>query len=398
MAKHAVAVISGLTYNDPLADVLYSAVETMELTKKLALTNKSVALKPNLFLPCPPEQAATTHPAVIESAIVLAKKMGGRPVIIESPGGSRINPSIKRAVFSVTGAETAARTHSCEIKYNDDAVEKHLPNGTLIKTCLFLKDIFSVDAIINVPKLKTHCYGHITGACKNMFGIVPGVHKANFHLRMPDPAHFFNAILDIIDFVPPALSIVDAIVAMEGDGPNSGSPLSCGIILVGEHPVAVDRVACTCMGIDDNDVPVLACAKKRGFGPASLADIEILTIGAFSPFRFRKPARSENPNSFTNPVLKRLMKNSLVLFPEVIPKKCTGCGTCVNSCPVRVIGFTKKKKATMLDRDACIRCYCCHELCPSRAIVLRKSVLFRVAKVLLAVAKPFHSKQKGVYD
>jgi uncharacterized protein (DUF362 family)/NAD-dependent dihydropyrimidine dehydrogenase PreA subunit len=394
MAQYRVAVISGLTYESDISDGILTALVKTGIAAKIDLRNKTVAVKPNLFLACRPEQAATTHPKVIEAVLLLTKKLGGRPVIVESPGGSRIRPLLKQTIFSVTGATETARKCDCAIRYEEDSSEVELPQGKMIKSCNVLNDILSADAIINVPKFKTHCYGCITAATKNLFGIVPGSQKADFHLRMPDPVHFFNAILDLNERFPPAFHVVDSIIAMEGDGPNAGSPKHCGMLFVGDNALAVDRIACRCLGIPEDDVPVLAAAKQRGMGPSAVSDVDVVYINDFRPVSLALPIVKKNPNRFTNPFLNRMMKNAFVLYPRVIKNKCTGCRTCINSCPVRVIRLTKGKKASMFDRKDCIRCYCCHELCPGRAIGLHESLYYRIASLLLRLVQTVYSLKK----
>jgi ferredoxin len=53
-------------------------------------------------------------------------------------------------------------------------------------------------------------------------------------------------------------------------------------------------------------------------------------------------------------------------MPWVDKNECTGCGTCVEECPVDAIAM-KDEKAE-INMDECIRCGTCHEVCPEHAV------------------------------
>lgn len=48
-------------------------------------------------------------------------------------------------------------------------------------------------------------------------------------------------------------------------------------------------------------------------------------------------------------------------------KKCIGCGTCVQLCPVGAISFDSDGKA-VIDPAKCIKCGTCEASCPVNAI------------------------------
>jgi ferredoxin len=78
------------------------------------------------------------------------------------------------------------------------------------------------------------------------------------------------------------------------------------------------------------------------------------------------------------------MRNLLAPRPFVVAERCTKCGTCVKVCPV------SPKAVTFPDGDAtrpprhdyaiCIRCYCCQEMCPERAIEVKTPLLGRLIR------------------
>jgi uncharacterized protein (DUF362 family) len=56
------------------------------------------------------------------------------------------------------------------------------------------------------------------------------------------------------------LSVVDGIVAMEGNGPEAGDARPAGVVIAGANPVAVDTVCARLMGFDPDRIPLLARA------------------------------------------------------------------------------------------------------------------------------------------
>lgn len=133
-----------------------------------------------------------------------------------------------------------------------------------------------VDAVISVAKLKTHGMTLYTGAVKNLFGVIPGMTKAEYHLRMNRVEDFTEALVDICQYVKPVLSIMDGVVGMEGDGPSAGTPRKIGAILASNSPYALDVVCASLVGISPERVPTIQRAMERGLCSYSLDDIKLL--------------------------------------------------------------------------------------------------------------------------
>jgi ferredoxin len=53
-------------------------------------------------------------------------------------------------------------------------------------------------------------------------------------------------------------------------------------------------------------------------------------------------------------------------MPWVDQDGCTGCGECVEECPVDTISI--EDEVAEIDMDNCIRCGRCHEVCPEDAV------------------------------
>jgi ferredoxin len=226
----------------------------------------------------------------------------------------------------------------------------------------------------------------MTGAVKNHFGIIPGLTKPGYHAKLHDTARFADMLLDLSAYVAPRVSIMDAVVGMEGDGPNAGEPRHIGLLLAARNPLALDVVASEIIGLPREHNPVLVAAEKRGLSPTRLGQVELVGADA-ADLRipgFRLPATFAVEEGLANlpwwqRALKPLFRDGLTIKPRVLKDKCVACGACRDACPMHVITIKQDgKKYAHIDDSACIRCYCCHEMCPQDAIELHRSLLYRI--------------------
>jgi uncharacterized protein (DUF362 family) len=84
---------------------------------------------------------------------------------------------------------------------------------------------------------------------KNMFGIVPGA-RYGWPKNILHWKGIQESILDLCATVPIHFVIADGIVAMEGNGPLSGSPRPLGKIVLADDPVAADATCARLMGFE----------------------------------------------------------------------------------------------------------------------------------------------------
>ncbi|MCK4680694.1 DUF362 domain-containing protein, partial [bacterium] len=232
---------------------------------------EKVLLKPNLLAAKDPDRAITTHPAVIEAVIGAVREAGGEPSMGDSPGGAL--RGIER-VWRNTGLQDLSERTGTPI-VNFEASGARDVAGQL-RSYLIARPVLEADAIIGLPKMKTHVLTLYTGCIKNMFGVIPGFGKGRLHNIAPRPVPFSRHLVDIYSLVRPRLHIMDAVVAMEGDGPSGGRPRTVGVIIGGADPVAVDTVVAGMMGYRDGQVPTIRFAAKKGLGTTRREDIEIV--------------------------------------------------------------------------------------------------------------------------
>lgn len=336
-----------------------------------------VLVKPNILQASGPEALICTHPDVIYSVCKILKEHGCHVILAESPGaGSVYSPVQLKKAYEKTGYAQVAEDLGIELNYDVSYEEVPNPEGRIIKRFLIIKPAREADAIVVVSKLKTHLLTEMTAATKNLFGLIPGLEKASFHGRLPDPMDFSRMLVDLNELVRPTFQVMDAVIAMEGDGPNSGDPRKVGAILASSSYAGIDVVASRVIGIPPMDIPTVRAAVERGLLDQELEGIEVKgeKTDSFDIKDFKLPSTyASGGKKKSGFIMRNLMKmmRAYALRPVVLRERCTACGDCVRACPVQMVQIHRGK--AKVDHSKCIRCYACHEMCTSQAIVLRRS-------------------------
>ncbi|MBM3729005.1 MAG: DUF362 domain-containing protein [Acidobacteria bacterium] len=241
-------------YGEALFDTVRRGFEACGLNVR----GLRVLLKPNL-VEFDPDTPVNTNPAVVAAAAEWLQSEGADVVFAEGPGH-------RRDTFEMTEAagyfEAIPHFESRFVDLNLDEVAHHGELGTGQR--LYLpKSILGADLVVSIAKMKTHHWAGVTLSMKNLFGIVPGAVYG-----WPKNALHYNgltpSILTLNHAVPKMFSIVDGILAMEGNGPIQGQPVPAGVLVMGQDRVAVDATCCRLMAIDPTKVDHLAAAAALG--------------------------------------------------------------------------------------------------------------------------------------
>ena len=346
-------------------------------------SGEQILLKPNLLAASTPEGQVCPHPTVFRAVATLLAGAGAHLSWGDSPGFGRAAGVARKAGLVAVAEELG-------IPEADFATSRvvSFPEGHLIKQFTVAAGVLDADGIVSICKLKTHGLTRMTGAVKNTFGCIPGLLKSEFHVRMGTSERLAQAIVDLNRLLRPRLYAMDAIVAMQGNGPRGGDPRPMHALLFSDDPVALDSVACRMIDLDAALVPTVTFGQEFGLGNAS--DIEILgdPLDSFIDRGFvvnRKPRSTTGQINAVTGSLSRFLRNRLVPRPAIDPDLCTACGTCVAVCPVspKAVEFASpaahaQRRPPVHDYDLCIRCYCCQELCPERAIAITQPLLGRI--------------------
>jgi len=330
-----------------------------------------VLLKVNLLAPRPPEDAVTTHPAVVAAVIDLVKEAGGIPIVGDSAG--MIHPGATAEALDISGIQAVAAEKGAEIaNFETTGFEKvDVKNGKKLSSIYMAKPVLEADIVISLPKLKTHELTLFTGAVKNMFGTVPSRIRKDAHTLGTNEL-FSQAVVDIYSVRPPDLAIMDGVVGMEGHGPSRGEPVNSGVILAARNCVALDMVSASIMGFGPDEIITSKDAAERGFGPSSLEEITLQGDPIEDILMdFKRPGRGLS--SLPNPVGKLLMRLHS-MRPRIDNDKCQECGACIKNCPTDAIELPYPIE---IDKELCILCFTCFELCPHNSIFIQRSWLAR---------------------
>jgi Pyruvate/2-oxoacid:ferredoxin oxidoreductase delta subunit len=234
------------------------------------------------------------------------------------------------------------------------------------------------DAIINLPKFKTHGMTTLTGAVKNLFGCIPGKRKVQWHLNTGvDHGSFMRMLVELSGLLKSRFTIMDSIVGMEGNGPGSGDPRTMGVLLAGRDPVAVDSVAGRLVGLSPQEMPVIKAAAAAGIGETKAGNIQIVgdELSAFMVNGFRLPPR-EHPEWRMPEFLRKRLKEALTTRPVIDHGRCVRCGVCQKDCPQQAIA-EQHDQVLAIDYRICIRCFCCQEFCPQGAITVGRGWMLK---------------------
>jgi uncharacterized protein (DUF362 family)/Pyruvate/2-oxoacid:ferredoxin oxidoreductase delta subunit len=333
---------------------------------------QSVFLKVNLLSKAEPGRAVTTHPEVVRAVVRSVLAAGARQVSVgDSPGG-RSTAASARALFETSGIAAVCREEGATaVLLDDDVTRVPTPDGLLYTSFNLGRAAVEADVLISMPKLKTHGFMMYTGGVKNLFGCIPGLEKAQFHLKVPDRDDFAEMLVDLMLACRPELTIMDGVVGMEGEGPAGGAPRNVGVLLASANPAALDVAASAIAGFKPMDVYTNRAAARRGLCPESTDELEVLGDGwqSFVVDDFAHPDRdlsSKLPKGLAR-LARRITASRPVLSDA---RGCTACRTCEQNCPVKAIVMADGRPS--FDYDGCIRCYCCQELCPKQVIGLRR--------------------------
>ncbi len=340
-------------------------------------SGKRIFVKINHLSPAsPPERAIQTHPAFTREVLRLLLDCSAKVMVgddIQGSPGNGFTKSGYRAICSELGVQLVnlKETGFAEIDIKGQVLDK----------AYVARPILEADAIVNLPKLKTHSFTIFTGAVKNMFGVIPHGLRLHYHRQFVRNDVFARMLVDLFSSVPPRLNVMDAVVAMEGEGPSAGYPRQVGLILASPDGVALDAVASRIVGFNPMAIHTIAIADARKIGVGNIQQVEILgpdldevtvkgfkhSAAAFGLFRRRLPS-----------IVYAFLQQQLVLMPEVRSQKCTACQECVLMCPRGAISLIDG--AAFIRAEDCIHCLCCHEVCERRAIRLKQLLVGRIIR------------------
>lgn len=380
MEKKIVSFVECREYDDQLVkESIEKSFRNLGGIDQFINKGDRVLLKLNLLMKKKPEDAVTTHPVFVKGLAEILIEYGAEVIIADSPGGP-FNTTILNGVYRSCGIKEVADQVGARLNYNTNSTIIDNEDGLILKKINAIEVLKEVDQVISVSKLKTHGMMLFTGAVKNMFGVIAGLEKAEYHVRMPKNVDFSNALIDISLASKPVLSFMDGIVGMEGAGPSGGNPRKIGVVIASSSPYHLDVAAASIIGLKPTKVPTIQRCVERGLCKGNLEDIELKgdPIERFMIDDFVIPEiRSLD---LLEGKIPKFLRDSIhgILQPKPVfhHDQCVGCGDCAKNCPPQVIHM--KDHRPFVNLDGCIRCFCCQELCPIQAITIHRPILMKL--------------------
>ncbi len=349
------------------------ALEALDIAKDMRPGLK-VVIKPNLIMAKKPEFPVTTHPLVIKAVVRWLNGHGVRDITLAESSGGLYNAEYMKNIYNVCGVKEL----SPNLKLNMDFSARTVacPKGFSNHSFHIITPVLDADYVINICKLKTHAMTGYSGGIKNLFGVIPGLEKPQMHYLWPNLHDFSRMLLELAQTVSPQLTIIDAIDAMEGNGPTGGTSHPLYMLLAARDLYTQDYFAAKLMGIDPMKIEMIRQAVEAGLArPSEIALIGDAGPENLTPFQMPDTKKLDFtgnvPGFLQKPFLffaERLMKS----YPQVNRDKCVGCGKCAESCPAHVIKIENKK--AKFRKKGCISCFCCQEMCPVKAISVKKAL------------------------
>jgi len=328
-----------------------------------------VLVKPNLLMAKEPEAGITTHPEVMRAVIKALKEINCRVFLGDGPcvWGNQIEKVDE--VYARSGMERICQEEDIAlVKFDKRRWRGKFPLTTWLDDC---------DYLVSISKFKTHDFTILTGAIKNLYGLVSGAYKTEIHKKYFDNLDFANILVDIYEQAKPALNIVDGIVAMEGDGPSTGGKLrNLGLLIASPDAVTLDSVLALIMGLEPFDILSTKVAAQRQLGVADINSIQICGEKLEDVIKepFKLPSTSLK-SKIPRPIIE-IAKKLISFYPKIDYNNCTLCAACVGACPAKIISIESKR--ITIDYSGCISCFCCQEACPYSAIKVKKSIVAKM--------------------
>jgi len=268
-----VALVHCPSYDeDALPSTIRDAVNLVGGMEKYVSSGQRVMLKPNAIAPAAADHPSITHPHFIIAVAKLVQEAGGVPVIADSPAWGNM-----QQVAEASCLDREAEKIGVEILQLTDVATVSAEIGGRSICLKHGKETLDADVLINLPKLKTHRQLGFTGGTKNMYGAVPGRRKALWHLLSSrTDLHFARKLIDHYVCAIPHLTIVDAVVIMEGTGPRLGTPRNLGAVLAGTDCLAIDHVCAEMLCLPESHRLILTAAREMGVGCTGVEEVEIL--------------------------------------------------------------------------------------------------------------------------
>ena len=248
------AVILRGVNDETIASMVRECMELLDW-QSLVLPGATVVVKPNLCTAVPEKWAmSNTDPRIARAVCELLLTRAAKVYVVESDG---LRQTAWEA-FEVSGYRPLEALGVTLVNLSEaEQVEVNVPPAGRVKLPRLM---LNGDVFITLPVLKTHALTYFTGSIKNQWGCVPQYDRILLH-------QYLNPMLaELHAIFKPQLSIMDAIIAMEGRGPANGKPRRMDLLLASRDSVALDATGMRLAGLDPLRCQHLMMTAEKGLG------------------------------------------------------------------------------------------------------------------------------------
>jgi len=367
-AEYSIVGCVRVTSPETLAEKTLALIDLLGGLAQFIKPGDTVFLKPNFVAPFP---AAVTDFGFIAAVVQAVRACGGKPVLGESSGFEFDTAK----TLQVVGAYDLAESLQVPLLDLDTGSFKSVPGPWPCGDLEIAQIVFDADVFINLPKLKHHSLTTMTGALKNLFGVLHRNTRRRLHAW-----NVHKGIVALNHAIHPTLTLVEGLVILSRAVYGQAQPL--GVLLGGTDSVALDRLGCRLLGLDESQVAHV----RQAMQDHPTMDYQVIgdepelpdeTTGKQSIGQFVHRALIQGAYVADLPYAALRGGGSLLprlhfelgVKPFLNAERCTECGDCAEICPVDAIVLSAKR--IIPQRCQCLRCLKCVSVCPENAIEVR---------------------------
>jgi uncharacterized protein (DUF362 family) len=231
-----------------------------------------ILLKPNFVSKPTPGVPACTHAEVILAVARMVREAGATPIFADSPAFGTT-----KGIAKAIGLEPKASEEGFEVTSFPRSVVRTVELGGATYRLSVAAETLECDGILNLAKFKSHRQATFTFGVKNLYGCVVGKRKPFRHFASSGDLDWFsNMLIANAKLISPRFTLVDGIVAMEGQGPTKGTPRPLHLLVGGIDTIAVDTTCCQVVGQNPYQLCTLKAARRLGYGTWDPDRIELV--------------------------------------------------------------------------------------------------------------------------
>ncbi len=267
--KPAVPVTLAVAHGSDPAAITEAAIKALGGIERFVKQGSDVIIKPNICTDYYTyEYGATTDPTVVATLVKLALGAGAKRVrVMDSPfGGTAESAYVKSGIEEAVKAAGGEMELMNPNKYRTTKI----PQGVAMKEWKIYQEVLTCDVLIDVGIAKHHSLARMTGAMKNLLGVVQN--RGAIHSILTD------GLGDLLSVIKPGLSVVDAVRTLMRNGPSGGNldDVKMNNTVIASHDmVAVDSYATSFFGLAGKDIGYIRSADKRGLGVMDLSKVKV---------------------------------------------------------------------------------------------------------------------------